>query len=172
MHLVIVRIWPFQNFGLSLSKQGAWLQCLLLSNYLLERHFQLLTDHSPLQWLSAQKMEGFLCRWVLAMQEYDFTVKYRKGNLNANANALSHCTHPKDGYFVTCKSAEAIFNRKYCRMVPEICRANKWNDTKKDLKLLTVLEGEALAVWIELTDDEQKDYSVTKKKIKDVIMPM
>ena len=32
-------------------------------HYLLGRPFQLCTDHAPLQWLSAQKMEGMLCRW-------------------------------------------------------------------------------------------------------------
>ena len=58
-------------------------------HYLLGRAFQFLTDHSPLQWLSSQKMEGLLCRWSLAIQEYDFTIKYRKGFLNANADALS-----------------------------------------------------------------------------------
>ena len=58
-------------------------------HYLLGRHFQLLTDHCPLQWLSSQKMEGLLCRWALALQEYDFTIKYRKGCLNNNADALS-----------------------------------------------------------------------------------
>ena len=63
--------------------------------YLLGRKFQLLTDHSPLQWLSSQKMEGLLCRWALALQEYDFTIKYRKGSLNANADALSRCIHPE-----------------------------------------------------------------------------
>ena len=61
----------------------------LFRHYLLGRHFQLLTDHAPLQWLSAQKMEGMLCRWALAMQEYDFHIVYRKGSLNANADALS-----------------------------------------------------------------------------------
>ena len=62
------------------------------------RHYllgQLLTDHSPLQWLSAQKMEGLLCRWALAMQEYDFTIKYHKGNQNSNADALSRRVHPE-----------------------------------------------------------------------------
>ena len=61
-------------------------------HYLLGRHFQLLTDHAPLQWLSAQKMEGMLCRWALALQEYDFQIAYRKGSLNSNADALSRLT--------------------------------------------------------------------------------
>ena len=58
-------------------------------HYLLGRSFELLTDHAPLQWLSSQKMEGLLCRWALAMQEFDFVIKYRKGSQNGNADALS-----------------------------------------------------------------------------------
>ena len=58
-------------------------------HYLLGRSFELLTDHAPLQWLSSQKMEGLLCRWALAMQEFDFVIKYRKGAQNGNADALS-----------------------------------------------------------------------------------
>ena len=41
-------------------------------HYLLGRPFQLMTNHASLQWLSAQKMEGLLCRWALAMEEYNF----------------------------------------------------------------------------------------------------
>ena len=58
-------------------------------HYLLGRSFLLVTDHAPLQWLSSQKMEGLLSRWVLAMQEFEFHVQYRKGSLNAAADALS-----------------------------------------------------------------------------------
>ena len=43
-------------------------------HYLLGRPFQLMTDHASLQWLTAQKMEGLLCRWALAMGEYDFDI--------------------------------------------------------------------------------------------------
>ena len=64
-------------------------------HYLLGRSFTLVTDHAPLQWLSAQKMEGLLCRWSLAIQEYDFTMLYRKGSLNTNADALSRCVNPE-----------------------------------------------------------------------------
>ena len=43
----------------------------------------------------------------------------------------------------------------------QICsHANEWNDTKKALKLPTLLEGEALA---ELTDDDQKDCCYKEK---------
>ena len=57
--------------------------------YLLGRAFALHADHQPLQWLSAQKMEGMLCRWALVLQEFDFTIKYQRGSSNANADALS-----------------------------------------------------------------------------------
>ena len=61
-------------------------------HYLLGRHFKIYSDHAPLQWLSAQKMEGLLCRWALAIQEYDFAICYKKGSDNRNADALSR--HP------------------------------------------------------------------------------
>ena len=52
------------------------------------------------------------------------------------------------------------------------CRVNRWDSDKMALKLPTLLEDEALAVWLELTQDEQKNYETTKKKIIDAIMPM
>ena len=38
-------------------------------------------------------MEGLLCRWALALQEYSFTIVYRRGALNANVDSLSRCSH-------------------------------------------------------------------------------
>ena len=58
-------------------------------HYMLGQPVVLSTVHLPLQWLSAQKMEGRLCRWALALQEFDFEIKYRRGSTNTNADALS-----------------------------------------------------------------------------------
>ncbi|KAL5493310.1 hypothetical protein EMCRGX_G014468 [Ephydatia muelleri] len=63
-------------------------------HYLLGRTFQLMTDHAPLQWLGEQKMEGLLCRWALAIQEFSFEIVYRKGSTNGNADALSRRRGP------------------------------------------------------------------------------
>ena len=60
-----------------------------LKQFFLGRPFTILTDHAPLQWLSAQKMEGLLARWALAIQEYEFTIQYKRGKENGNADALS-----------------------------------------------------------------------------------
>ena len=63
-------------------------------HYLLGCPFCLLTDHVPLQWLSAQKMDGLLARWTLAIQEYDITIMHCKGSLSNNADSLSRRPAP------------------------------------------------------------------------------
>ena len=54
----------------------------------------------------------------------------------------------------------------------EICsKANDWNAATKATKLPTLLEGEALAVWLELTEEDKEDYSKAKKAIKNKLLP-
>ena len=58
--------------------------------YLYGTHFTVDMDHWALQWLmSNDHRNGRLARWALKLQEYDFTVRHRKGSLNANADAMS-----------------------------------------------------------------------------------
>lgn len=52
------------------------------------------------------------------------------------------------------------------------CKANGWNDATKALKLPTLLEGEALAVWLELSEEQQECYATAKKEICTALMPM
>ena len=49
----------------------------------------------------------------------------------------------------------------------DICaKASGWDATVKAVKLPTLLEGEALAVWLDSTEEHQSDYLVTIDKLK------
>ena len=55
----------------------------------------------------------------------------------------------------------------------DICaRANGWEAGTKVKKLPTLLEGEALAAWLELTNEQQEDYDEVKKAMEKAMMPM
>jgi len=51
-------------------------------------------------------------------------------------------------------------------------RANDWDDEMKPKKLPMLLEGKALAVWLELTPEEQASYTTSKEKIVLRIAPV
>lgn len=58
--------------------------------YLEGYHFTAITDHVALKWLiRLQEPSGRPARWVMELQQYDFTFEYRKGTLNKVADALS-----------------------------------------------------------------------------------
>lgn len=60
--------------------------------YLDGRHFTAYTDHHALEWLSSARFQNSkLERWALRLQEYDFTVIYKKGEENLVADCLSRC---------------------------------------------------------------------------------
>ena len=55
----------------------------------------------------------------------------------------------------------------------DICsKANGWNDAEKAVKMPTLLEGEALAMWLELSEEEQDDYASVKEALVKAMMPM
>jgi len=52
-------------------------------------------------------------------------------------------------------------------MVPEkqyFCAADGWENEAKAKRLPTLLEGEALAVWLELSEAKQKSYKMRKPR--------
>ena len=58
--------------------------------YIYGRKFTICTDHKPLIWLWTLKdPNSRLMRWRIKLEEYDFNIVYKKGKINANADALS-----------------------------------------------------------------------------------
>lgn len=61
-----------------------------LSCYLKGSSFVFETDHSPLVWLNQMSNKNSrLMRWSLALQQFDFSVRHKKGKHHANADCLS-----------------------------------------------------------------------------------
>ena len=64
--------------------------CWSFRVYLLGRPFIVQTDHRALEWLDRMKeSHSRLTRWNLSLQAFNFTVNYRTGKENGNADALS-----------------------------------------------------------------------------------
>lgn len=64
--------------------------CKYFRPYLFGRKFQIYTDHRPLVWLFNVKEPGSkLIRWRLKLEEYDYTIIYKSGKQNTNADTLS-----------------------------------------------------------------------------------
>ena len=58
--------------------------------YLYGREFTIYTDHKPLKWLESNRDLGSrLTRWRIKLSDYNYTIEYKKGKSNTNADALS-----------------------------------------------------------------------------------
>ena len=60
-----------------------------IRTYLMYEKFTVFTDHATLHWLLIiDDPSGRLIRWRLRLAEYDFQVKYKKGKINTQADAV------------------------------------------------------------------------------------
>jgi hypothetical protein len=65
--------------------------CESFRPYIVGTKFTVETDHRSLQWLLSAKSPPRLVRWALRLSEYEFEIKYKPGDANRNADALSRC---------------------------------------------------------------------------------
>ncbi|OWZ06759.1 Gag-pol fusion protein [Phytophthora megakarya] len=79
------------NYGITELECAAVVWAIkLFRPYLYGRLFTIVTDHAALRWLmTSPNLTGKLHRWALALQEFEFDVKYRPGSSNSVADALS-----------------------------------------------------------------------------------
>jgi hypothetical protein len=58
--------------------------------YLLGRYFTIVMDHKPLTWMfSVKDPSSRLLRWRLLLEELYYTIEFKAGKKNVNADALS-----------------------------------------------------------------------------------
>ena len=80
--------------------------------YLLGRHFKIVTDHSALKWLSTIEPKGRIGRWIMDLQEFQFSVEHRAGKIHQNADALSRLVLQERAYHtsaaISCTVLESV----------------------------------------------------------------
>ncbi|XP_053499839.1 uncharacterized protein LOC128619596 [Ictalurus furcatus] len=102
---VVVRQWPYrvpearrkaieEEVGRMLrdhiieESHSPWSSPIVI--YLAGRHFVLVTDHAPLQWMAkAKDTNARVTRWFLSLQDFSFQVQHRAGTHHGNADGLS-----------------------------------------------------------------------------------
>ncbi|KAI5735703.1 hypothetical protein M8J77_021620 [Diaphorina citri] len=90
--------------------------------YLFGRHYKIVTDHKPLQWLfSLKDPSSKLVRWRLKLEEFDYEVLYKKGSLNKNADALSRIElNINEGEPQPSTSGTQAYNDDLQSIIPEV----------------------------------------------------
>ena len=102
--------------------------------------FEIITDHSSLQWLMQQKdLSGRLARWSLKLQGFNFTIEHRKGKDNIVPDALSR-TFSAEELYVRCNEIyledNAFLDSKYLDLVEKVKNhAGKTNMIVRDGKV-------------------------------------
>ena len=67
-------------------------------HYLHGVRFKLVTDHNAVTWMVKQDdPKGRVARWVVSLQEFDYTVVHRPGSVNVIADAMSRAVEIPEG---------------------------------------------------------------------------
>lgn len=96
-----------------------------LHDYLYGTKFEVRTDNNPLTYvLTSAKLDATGHRWLAALSTYDFSLKYRSGVQNIDADALSRRPHPTLTQVSERKDISAASVRAMCQMAEVNKRRN------------------------------------------------
>ena len=71
-----------------------WATCDKFHDFLYGAKFRVITDNNPLTYvLTSARLDAMGHRWLATLSTYDFDIKYRAGQLNADADGLSRRPH-------------------------------------------------------------------------------
>ena len=81
-----------------------WSVCEQFRDYLYYApSFTIYTDNNPLTYvLSSAKLNASGLRWISELADFNFTIKYRPGKLNSDADTLSRLPQNFESYMKTC----------------------------------------------------------------------
>ena len=100
------RVVAYASRGLSKSEQNypahkleflalKWAVTEKFHDYLYGNRFKVVTDNNPLTYvLTTAKLDATGHRWLAALAAYNFTLEYRAGKQNGDADGLSRRPHP------------------------------------------------------------------------------
>ncbi|EDW54737.1 GM19302 [Drosophila sechellia] len=94
-----------------------------LRPYLEGYRFKVITDHMALKWLNnIESPSGRIARWALELQQYDFEIAYRKGQLNIVTDALSRQPLQETSRRVSVEDDEQPREQQGCKWLEEMRR--------------------------------------------------
>ncbi|XP_054287580.1 uncharacterized protein K02A2.6-like [Macrosteles quadrilineatus] len=135
--------------------------------YVYGRSFTLVTDHKPLQRIFGENrnlpkvMNNRLVRWALELNQYNFQIKYRKGDENVCADALSRlpirireeATDVRDIKFLNMDKVETLVSYKELKHNSSL---------DKEIKLV---QSYVLNAWPEKVPDNIKTFKQRKEEL-------
>ena len=162
-----IHVIAYASRSLQPSKQSKWnyssakLELLALKwavteklrDYLLQSKFTMYTNNNPLVYVKESKLGVAQIQWLSKLALFAFDIKYRSGNLNQAADALSHCSNTNNESFSNSKS-DTYETILYTVVYDDLCKVVKGENLPLDVKR---------AVQTEIT--KQVPDSKKKKKI-------
>jgi hypothetical protein len=95
-----------------------WAITSKFSYYLCNNKFSVFTDHNPLVYLTTSaKLDALGHRWLAELSAYDFSIHYKPGILNTDADALSRRPHPEDEQLECTRTISPEVFKELCNLV-------------------------------------------------------